>query len=726
MRSSSFLAFLVFLIYSNGHLLAQHNQDAGQDSLRIGLVLSGGGAKGIAHVGIIEALEEAGVRVDYITGTSMGALVGAFYAIGYTPAQLREIALSSDFRDLFSERPQRIYASNYEKIFDERTIVSFPFQRRSIALPAGIISGQDIYTYLNRITWNVNHIQSFNEFQIPFAAIGTDLETGKAKVFRSGYLPDVLRASMSIPSFFAPHEIDGRLYVDGGLINNLPVQEAYDMGADFVIAVDVGSKLQTKEQLTSLTSVMDQAIRFRIIDNVNIQKELADYYFEVDGIENYSSSDFGKAGEILELGVQTGKKHLEAFKKIAELQTGQLLQRPNNPPPTPIPVREIIIEGNSIYDDQFFLDLLDFTPGTALDPDIIENNVTRLYSSRYINNVLYRLEPDDDQFVLHLKIEENIENRLGVGMRYEGSSKASLLLNLSIQNPFDTESIARFEARLGERMNVRAEHVYYSLFESRSAFMTSAKYITENVEWYNDGERIALHENETIRGELMWANFFSTNNLLSVGIRKDFTFHRNKINPESIGASADDYHAFFLRYMRDNLNRKSFPERGRKLVIETVASNPLFFSPITFTSSRFYYYGNIAITDFLTFRHGFWLGYTTGRDLPWGYWLTPNRYEPYFDVIRFGGVSQHALNSRNVQMATTGLQAEFSRNWFLGLDVYAGRFMRKWNIDVDRDSPVKAISLSIGNLTLIGPLELRLSHSSLNRFHAEVQVGYMF
>ncbi len=729
MRSFLPALFFFFFFLFNGQILAQTflppKQDS--DSLRIGLALSGGGAKGIAHIGVIEALEEAGVRIDYITGTSMGALVGAFYAIGYSTDQLREIALSSDFRDLFSERTDRTYASNYEKIFDERTIVSFPVQRRrSIGLPPGVISGQDIFTYLSRITWNVNHIQNFDDFPIPFAAIGTDLETGKAKVFRSGYLPDALRASMSIPSFFAPHEIGDKLYVDGGLIRNLPVQDAFDLGANFVIAVDVGSKLQEKEELTSLTSIMNQSIRFRIIDNVNIQRELADYYFEIQDIDHFTSSDFDKTVEILKLGEKAGDQHFDEFKKIAELQNVKFNPQSDSPDPRPLPIKEIIIEGNSIYDDQFILNLLDFTPGTALGPDIIETNVSRLYSSRYIDNVLYRVIADEGEYTLHLKIRENIEDRLGVGIRYDGTSKASLLFNLSFQNPFQRDALARLEARLGERMKFRAEHVYYSLFESRSAFLTSLEYSSENVEWYSDGERVALHENEMIRGELAWANFFSTNNLFSVGLRKDFTFHRNKINPDIIGASSSDHHALFLRYMRDNLNRKSFPAKGRKLVVKTTASNSLIFSPITFTSTRFYYYGNYQIADFLTLRNAFWLGYTTGSELPWGYWLTPNRYEPYFDVIPFGGASRHALNARNVQMASAGIQAEFSRSWFLGLDVYTGRFMRKWNIDVDRDSPEKAISFSIGNLTLLGPVELKFSHSTLNRFHMELQIGYKF
>jgi NTE family protein len=720
------LLFLTIFFVLNSECFARMPYPEQGDSLRVGLVLSGGGARGIAHIGIIEAIEDAGIRIDYITGTSMGALAGAFYSVGYTTEQLREIALSSDFRDLFAEPRLRDYTSNYEKVFDERALVSFPVNRRSIGLPIGVISGQDIYSYLSRLTWHAHDIRNFDEFPIPFAAIGTHLETGEAKVFRSGYLPDALRASMSIPSFFAPHEIDGQLYVDGGLIRNLPVEDAIELGANYIIAVDVGSKLQDQNELTSLTSILNQVLHFRIVDNVNIQKEMADYYLEVEGLEQFSSSDFDKAKEILELGVRAGKQHADRFEEIAGMQSGLRPIRLEVPEPQSLPIREIVIEGNTIYDDQFIRELLDFTPGTAIEPDVIEQNVTRLYSSRYIDNVLYQVEPAGDEYILRLSIRENIEDRFSLGVRYEGSSKASILLNLTLQNVFDTESIARFEARLGERMHFKAEHVYYSLFDSRSAFLTSVEYQSENVEWYADGDRIAVHENEIFRGELSWANFFSTNNLFSVGLRKDFTFHRNRINRDDVRAPSEDYHAFFVRYMRDNLNRKSFPVRGRKLVFETFLSDPVILSPIAFTASRFYYRGNHRLGDSLTFRNTLLLGYTTGNDLPWGYWNSLNRYEPYFDMIRFGGASRHELNSRNVQMVSAGLQAELTRDWFLGLDLYAGRFMENWNIDPETDKPEKAISISIGNLTLLGPVELIFSHSSLNRFHMELQVGYVF
>ncbi|MDX1641798.1 MAG: patatin-like phospholipase family protein, partial [Balneolaceae bacterium] len=260
--------FLLFFLFCSVEAKAQElylskKNNQVDDTLRVGLVLSGGGAMGIAHIGVIQAIEEAGIRIDYITGTSMGSLVGGLYAIGYTSDQLAEMATSNNFVELFTEKPDRKYISNYEKIIDDRTIVTFPISEKSIDLPVGIISGQNIYTYLARLTQSVHGIEEFDDFPIPFAAVATDLETGEAKVFRSGYLPDALRASISIPSLFSPHNIDGKLYVDGGLIRNLPVQDAIEMGADYTIAVDVSSPLMPKDSLNTFAKVLNQSVFFR-------------------------------------------------------------------------------------------------------------------------------------------------------------------------------------------------------------------------------------------------------------------------------------------------------------------------------------------------------------------------------------------------------------------------------------------------------------------------------
>jgi len=297
------------------------------DSLKVGVVLSGGGARGVAHIGILKALEEAGVQIDYITGTSMGSLIGGLYAIGYSADQLIELSRTSNFMELFTETPNRRYTSNYEKGFDERTILTVPISESGLSLPQGIITGQNIYSYISRLVWAAHGTDDFDNFPIPYAAIATDIETGEAVVFRSGYLPDAIRASISIPSAIVPHEINGKHYVDGGLARNLPVQDALDMGANYIIAVDVTSALVPGDSLNTLTEIMNQSVQYRINERVEQEKKKADLVITMSEIDEYSVASFDMMETFLEAGLNAGEKYSEEFKNIAERQKREYKER---------------------------------------------------------------------------------------------------------------------------------------------------------------------------------------------------------------------------------------------------------------------------------------------------------------------------------------------------------------------------------------------------------------
>jgi NTE family protein len=689
--------------------------------------LSGGGALGVAHIGIIQAIEEAGLRIDYITGTSMGALVGGLYAIGYSSDQLMEIAQSNNFTELFLDRKNRRYISNYEKILDERTIATFPISRRGIDLPAGIITGQNIYTYLSRLTWSTHGANDFNNFPIPFAAIGTDIETGEAEVFNSGYLPDALRASISLPSIFIPHEIDGRLYMDGGLIRNLPVEDAIKMGANYTIAVNVGTPLMPRDSLNTLASIVTQTMLFRVLDNVEIQKKQADYYIDVTELNSYNAGDFNLAERFIEIGQREGQKHMNKFKELAALQSIPPPPRPGVGDSGKLPVSQLIIEGNTIYDDEFIRSLLEFTPGLSLSPDLIEEKINRLYSSQFIDLVTYRVIPNDDYYYsLKVNIHENIRDEFKLGLRYESDTQASILLEGSFHNLIHNGSLTRAEIRLGDRMNFKLDHAYYGPLESRFALLFSAEYQTEEIEWYQERTRVSRFKNEVIRLEVSGANYFSTNNMIALGIRQDFVTHTNVINSSGILATENNYHAGYIRFMRDRLNRKSYPTQGERFVIEGFYSDPIFLSQIQFSSSRLHYTGWYPVSETVSLNNTLTVGFTTGRELPFEYWNSPNRYHNLMGMVRFSGINRYRINSRNIQMASIGIQLEPFYHRFIGLDVYAGRFMERWNLDLNHYRVEFGVSMTLGAQTILGPIKLILSNSSISNFNSEIQIGYQF
>jgi NTE family protein len=723
------LLILVFFFITFFHLSANRlfAQNAYDEDLRVGVVLSGGGAKGVAHIGVLKAIEEAGLRIDFITGTSMGSLVGGLYAIGYTSDQLIELTKENNFVDLFTERPNRRHISNYEKGFDQRTIVTFPISARGIDLPAGIITGQNIYSFLTGLTWSAHALDDFDEFPIPFAAIATEFDTGEAAVFRSGYLPDVIRASISIPSAMYPHTIDGKMYIDGGLARNLPVQDALEMGADYIIAVDVSMPLLKQEDVQSLTEIMNQTILYRVEERLVAEREKADFLIRMSELDNYSMVDFDLMEEILEIGIEVGRRHIDDFKKLAERQVTDPAPRPGMEPPVALPISNIITKGNTLFDDEFIKRKLEFVPGASLSPDVIDEKILKLYSSQYIEKVTYRILSDtSDTYNLLINIQENKRDDFRVGLRYETGTQASILLEGTFQDLLHPGSINRFEARLGDRIEFGTDYIYYGALGSSLAALTSLRFMSEKVDWYEEFERISSFNNQTFRAEISAGNYFSSQHLFALGVRKDFTSFRNVINSEGISPSERDHHAVFARYKLDRLNRKAYPTSGQRFMAEGFHSNPIFYSPILFTSISGYWEGHFAVTPDFSFRNTLYAGFSYGDDLPWLYWNTPNRLHPSFGMIRFGGFGRYEISQRNIQMGSFGVQLEPFYHRFIGFDIFGGRFMDEWSLDFSPQEIEYGAAISVGAQTILGPIQAIFSTSTINSFKFELQIGYQF
>ncbi|MES2747354.1 MAG: patatin-like phospholipase family protein, partial [Bacteroidota bacterium] len=232
-----------------------YSQDTTKRS-KIGLVLSGGGAKGFAHIGVLKVLEQAGVKIDYIGGTSMGAVVGGLYSSGYSASQIDSIFTNTNFDELLSDYIPRTTKSFYEKRNDELYAISLPFNKFSIGIPIALSKGMYNYCLLTKLTHNVRHVRDFNKLPIPFVCIATDIEKGEEVILNSGYLPQALLASSAFPTLFSPIELDGKLLVDGGVSNNYPVEEVRKMGADIIIGVDVQDDLKDRKSLKEATRIL--------------------------------------------------------------------------------------------------------------------------------------------------------------------------------------------------------------------------------------------------------------------------------------------------------------------------------------------------------------------------------------------------------------------------------------------------------------------------------------
>ena len=274
---------------------------------KIGLVLSGGAARGLAHIGVLKALEEQGIHIDAIAGTSMGAVIGGLYASGYKIDELEKLALGIDWQQALSDAPPREDVPFRRKQDDRDFLVKQKLSFRddgSLGLPLGVIQGQNLALLLESMFAHSSNTRNFDKLPIPFRAVATDITTGEKVVFSKGHLPQVIRASMSIPAVFAPVELDGRLLVDGGMTDNIPLDVAREMGVDIAIVVDIGTPLRSRKQLATVVDVLNQSITLMTRRNSEEQlKALAPKDVLIQPpLAAYGVTDFGRAKDMIDAG----------------------------------------------------------------------------------------------------------------------------------------------------------------------------------------------------------------------------------------------------------------------------------------------------------------------------------------------------------------------------------------------------------------------------------------
>ena len=466
------LVVLMLLSTLSSPVYAGEDPYAGEDRERpkIGLALSGGGARGSAHVGVIKALEELNVPIDYIAGTSMGAIVGGIYAAGYSADELKQVLEDMNWSGAMTDKLPRRQQSMRKKDLDAQFLIPYRvgFNKGGIQLPLGVIEGQHLDQVFHRILLPVQGITDFDQLSIPFRAVATDLVTGQEVVLSSGSLPDALRASMSVPGAFAPVQLNGRKLVDGGMVNNLPVSVVRDMGADIVIAVDISTPLLTEEQLVSVLKVAEQLTGF--LTRRNTEEQIASLgpgdILLIPDLEGVSAADFENADEIAKKGLEAAMARRE---DLAALSMPQI-QGPAERPPLlehSLPaylVQFITINNGSVLDDEIIRSRLELEPGQPLDILALEKSVDRVYGLDVFESVTYNLVrneagergveiiakarswgPNYLQFGLEFSDDFSGNNEFKIGAAYTRNALNSLGGELRVTAAFGREDELSFD-----------------------------------------------------------------------------------------------------------------------------------------------------------------------------------------------------------------------------------------------------------------------------------------
>ncbi len=453
MKRVFFITFLLFW----GFVFSQDKTDK---DLKVGLVLSGGGAKGLAHIGALKVIEDSGVRIDYIGGTSMGAIIGALYASGYTAKQLDSIFRETDFDKLIQDEIPRSAKTFYEKDESEKYALTLPFDKFKVSFPSALSKGQNVYNLLSKLTAHVSNIEDFNELPIPFFCVATDVETGKPILLNKGYLPQAITASGALPSLFSPVVISDTLMIDGGVVNNYPVDEVKAMGADLIIGVDVQDTLRDRYKLKSALDVLVQINNFRTIKDMVKKREKTDIYIKPN-IEAFTVVSFDEGNSIIRAGEDEANALKNELLAVAARQRTVPKQKIDFITGDSLFIKEVKIEGIEKYTRSYVLGKLKLVTPARTSYKRFNEGINNLSATGNFQDIDYHFTEDENgETTLLLNLRENTANTLlRLGAHYDDLFRTAVLVNVTQKRIITNNDIASFDFIVGD--NVRYNFDYY-------------------------------------------------------------------------------------------------------------------------------------------------------------------------------------------------------------------------------------------------------------------------
>lgn len=701
----------------------------------VGLVLSGGGAKGMAHVGVLRVLEEMQIPVDMVVGTSAGSAVGALYASGMSVEEIERRFISLDWLSSFRDDPGRAYKPVRRKLNDWRFPITpgIGVDADGIELGGGIVAGQNLGFILNELTHDSALVDDFDDLPIPFRAVATDLETGEQVVIGDGNLAEAIRASMSIPGVYAPVTRDGRLLIDGGIANNLPVSVARSMGADVVIAVDITDPLMTKEELRDAFSVIGQLTTLLTRRNTERQLEQID---ERDvlirpELEGLSSADFYQAPVLFELGAtETRRQAVQLNNLGVDDGTWQAYRESlRSRSFSPSVIQRIRVEGGSRLSSDFIRSRIRQKAGEPLDVEVLEQDLKRIYGLGYYETVSYSLAPAPSggaDLTIQVQRKSWGPNYLSFGLSYEDNFENDTRFNVATSLRVTELNSLGAEwntgVQLGTQPWVRTEW-FQPLDYGYERFVTlGAEYERDNFSAFDgEGERITEVDITTSEIDLSLGTELGYNNELSLTYRRGYASIDEQVGAKLVPDEDIQKGSLSVSLVRDSLDDPFLPKSGGFAGLRGRFEREHFGSDRDFDSVRF-----LGVGAFTWER-------VTVTGLLFANAVTKGVAGIENSVVlggfkKLSAFSQGEIAGEDAALASLFLRRTFGgpvMPWFAGVGAETGN---AWSslADARWETALHSYSAYAGVETFLGPVQLSVGYNDEDDWGAYLNIGFSF
>ena len=705
-------------------LMAQQNSTRNRKRPTVGLVLSGGGAKGFAYVGILKAIRKAGLRVDYIGGTSMGSIMGGLYALGYAPDSIARIIRSQNWGKLLRDKMDRKYIAYEEKGFTENSIATLPIKGNKIELKESLYQGQLINLLLNKYFSPGYRTKTFSKLPTPFYCMGTNILNGKSVLLDSGYLAMAIRSSMSIPGYFSPTHYQGKYLVDGGVVDNYPAVQMKKMGVDYIIGADVQGKLPNKiSKLNTLPKVMEQIISYNREPANKAGYAVTNKYIHID--IPYGIMDFEDYDSIIAIGDRVAKKYYPQIKALADSLNAidyRPVRKKNARPLDTISISKVYYRGYKKVSKKFLENYFNRFANSRSAISDIDKMVRMAYGTKYFKHVFYEFKPDGKQADLIITVEEASPGTLGVAIHYDSDYQGSILLNMVLRNQLGRGSKLFAQTTLGS--NPRFKALYLIDRGIHIGLGTQVDLFMFNFNSYLKNKRLTSYKftNYSVA-------FFLNSNLKNLynfraGIEfQRFNFRKTYVLDTTalLSNNLNTFGNLFFSFNANSYDKSYFPTTGSRVSLNmkyvfdmTSGERTPFFE--TAIIAYLDYDVNLKLAQKWVINTGVFQGITLGKyDPPAQYFFyiggqNPQNYMPNF--VSFTGLRFVQETGKNLSILRFKLRYNYLKNLYVSAAMDAGVINNNLNDYFRNQKLLAGYGVTFSYNSFIGPVQLSVMGSN--------------
>lgn len=674
---------------------------------KIGLSLAGGGAKGFAHVGVLKVLDSLGVKVDYISGTSMGAIIGGLYASGYTGKDIEKIVTDTDFYSLIRDPKSRTESTFFNKSVD-KYLLSIPLKNGKINLPSSISSGQKNVYLLKELFKNVSTIEDFSKLPIPFMCVATNLESGNMQIFEKGDLVQSIMASSAFPSLMDPVKIGDSIYIDGAMTVNYPSKPLKDKGIDIVIGVDLNQDLSKREDLNNIISILNQVIDFGIQKDTRRQYKFTDINIKPN-LKGMTATSYDDKKKILDSGFVEGLKYVDILDKLPKRPFDRLRQPVNPIYSNVYKIDSIALIGSRIYGKNYVLGKMGLRLPSMQTYGSVNRGIDKLVATNNYRFINYDIVTENNINYLKLYVtEDDARHFLKFGLHYDEIFKTGLLLNYSAKRLLFKNSNLSLDVIVGDKprfyLNYFIDNGYIPGFGIYSSGMSFD---------LKGNNNINIDKWEWLRNEAYIQSIWRDKFAIGAGLSHDyFEADMNGTNKR--------YSRFLNPYVflkSDTQNDRDFPRRGFYMnaegkVIDLLKSEVEKRVVQVKADIRI----NIPLSKQFSYHLNLYGGITIGDNLPqfYQYRLGGIFEQNIVNFKTFNGFYFAQLNSNNVALISNDIQFKFYKNFFL-----SGNFsFANLSDDITFEDAAKvnysSLGIMAGYKSPFGQIKFNFSHSLKN------------